>query len=242
MKYMGAHIDWISLKTSPNTLFNLKKVPIIREWLEKEKDSSKLLVAGLSAAEPPELRTVETGGLEDILDVTLRTTELQDLLDNLDLGELNPPQSGAWKPDIRAPIAPEPVSGVTTPAPSIRASTFRPNIDVEQLIGLQNLVREEDGEKKRIAETELQQLLGELSREEFRGPQQAWNIRQAAKLFRQKLKLAKQRKQNKSQASFSILMILSSRVWSGGGGLGENHICMMQILTYINNIFLFEAY
>ena len=159
--------------------------------MDKERNSQNLLVAGAPGEDAPELRTVEELDTVAAGPATLSTTDLQELLENLDIAELNPPPSGAWKPDSQTKATQE-QSTPTPPPTSIQASTYRPNIDVDQLLGLKNLVNDEqdvsgEEEKVRISETELQRLLGELNREEFRAPEQAWNIRKAANLLRQKI-------------------------------------------------------
>ena len=159
--------------------------------MDKERNSQNLLVAGAPGEDAPELRTVEEMDTVAAGPATLSTTDLQDLLENLDIAELNPPPSGVWKPDGQT-IETQEQSTPTPPPIRIQASTYRPNIDVDQLLSLKNLVNDEQdvsGEegKVRISETELQRLLGELSREEFRAPGQAWNIRKAANLLRQKI-------------------------------------------------------
>ena len=180
-----------------------------------------MFLAGTPEPGEPELRTdqeplneqkEEEEEVEQVTPKGLTTSNIQDLLAQLSKDELvsgNEFSSGGKK----------------TTTENIQASTYKPNIDVEQLIGLRNYVdlfrtkevymdddkveddvKVEDDEKieddekveddkkveemnkvkMRLQETELQRLLNELSRNEFQVPNQAWDIRKAAQLLKQK--------------------------------------------------------
>lgn len=75
-------------------------------------------------------------------------------------------------------------------------STYRPDLDLQQLSGLQGLTEsiEDIGEVTEVPtasdglETDLQELLNALSRDRFKAPENPWDIRTAAEKFRNRNK------------------------------------------------------
>ena len=74
---------------------------------------------------------------------------------------------------------------------SPQVSTYRPDLDLQQLSGLQGLTESIDEvedvtqpPRSQLLETDLQQLLNELSRDRFKAPTNPWDIRTAAEKFR----------------------------------------------------------
>ena len=174
-----------------------------------------MFLAGTPEPGEPQLRTdqeplneqeEEKEEVEQVTSMGLTSSDIQDLLAQLSKDELE--SGNEFSSD-----------GKQTTTKKIQASTYKPNIDVEQLIGLRNYVdlirtteedmdeeKVEDDEeveemnemKMRLQETELQRLLNELSRDEFQVPNQAWDIRKAAQLLKQKQRLNQVREQVKS--------------------------------------------
>lgn len=129
--------------------------------------------------------------------------DLQALLDNLSPEEFSVPDSGIWKPYARTNTTNQQRTQqqgiiLTTPRPAaglaVPVSTFRPplpaNLDVQQLVNLADLVRDEDADNKeqrqeelaavvdqqqRVRQNELQRLLAALQREQ--APTKPWDIR-----------------------------------------------------------------
>ncbi len=96
--------------------------------------------------------------------------------------------------DGAALVADVEANGDVTESPGLEileVSTYRPEFDLQQLSGLQGLtesVEDIEGVTERpgngLLETDLQQLLAELSRDRFKAPANPWDIRTAAEMFR----------------------------------------------------------
>ena len=96
--------------------------------------------------------------------------------------------------DGAALVADVEANGDVTESPGLEileVSTYRPEFDLQQLSGLQGLTEsfeDIDGVTERpgngLLETDLQQLLAELSRDRFKAPANPWDIRTAAEMFR----------------------------------------------------------
>ena len=96
--------------------------------------------------------------------------------------------------DGAALVADVEANGDVTESPGLEileVSTYRPEFDLQQLSGLQGLTEsfeDIDGVTERpgngLLETDLQQLLAELSKDRFKAPANPWDIRTAAEMFR----------------------------------------------------------